>query len=859
VTAVWRSLDALLVELPPLYVATLAVIIGDALGNCHLFVPLFVAAFLSATAVIAFMIRRAGWGVALAALALIAAATVPVRALLVPDISAQTITRLPDGARIILQGSVVRAPERAEGGRIYLFVNAERAGSSPATITPAAGLVRVTAVAPQPVRVGDRISVAGRIRFPRTDGDEGEFDYRSWLMRQRIAATMFAASSPRALSQPIAVIAHREVFPASQIERIRDRIGQFIEATIAPPQSAELKALIIGDRSGIGEDLRQSFALTGMAHLLVISGLHLGFVAGAAFLLVRLIVAFFPRLMALGYASKLGAVAAAVAVLGYASIAGGHVSTTRALVMVLAYAFAILINRSRELLASLALAALIICFTMPGSTADIGFQLSFASVLVILLGMRRFNAWWRWHYANPLAEREPSRFAPAVHWLAGYIAVSFWAMVGTAPLTAFHFDQFSIVGLVANAVVVPVMGFGAVIAGLIGATSAFFCAPFAAGCLIVAAKLAAIGTALARWFANWPFAWNRIFTPTPVELAVAYGFILLWLTAPLPGAQILRAMRGRRIGVNLGQQQEHEHHGEPGRLRAGVAVMLAVVLAIDAGWWTYDRYFNPDLRVTFLAVGEGDAAVVRFPGGPVMLIDGGGAFRGSFDPGERIVAPYLWAHKIMRVDYVAVSHPDRDHFGGLTYIVRNFAPAQFWTGGAISSDASYEDLLNAVTASGARQWLCDSASPPIVVRNAAVQCLGPIHGVAELKQNNSSMVLRIVYGRETFLFVGDLEAKGERQLIASHADLHATVLKVPHHGSRTSSTPALIEAVHPRLAVISLGYLNQFHFPAPEVIARYKADGITVLRTDEDGEIDVDAAEGVMRVSTYRHRDLPIN
>jgi competence protein ComEC len=134
-----------------------------------------------------------------------------------------------------------------------------------------------------------------------------------------------------------------------------------------------------------------------------------------------------------------------------------------------------------------------------------------------------------------------------------------------------------------------------------------------------------------------------------------------------------------------------------------------------------------------------------------------------------------------------------------------------------------------------------------------------LHGVAELKHDNSSMVLRIVYGGEAFLFTGDTEAKGERELIASHADMHATVLRVPHHGSRSSSTPALIEAVHPRIAVMSLGYLNQFHFPAPEVVARYETDGITVLRTDENGEIDVDAAEGVMQVSTYRHPDLPVN
>jgi competence protein ComEC len=236
-----------------------------------------------------------------------------------------------------------------------------------------------------------------------------------------------------------------------------------------------------------------------------------------------------------------------------------------------------------------------------------------------------------------------------------------------------------------------------------------------------------------------------------------------------------------------------------------------------------------------------------------MLIDGGGTFRGTFDPGERIVAPYLWRQKIMHLDYVALSHPDRDHFGGLIFVVRNFAPAQFWTAGADSEDESYAELLAAVRASSAQQRLCDSASPPLTIASVSVRCVGPLHGVAELTHNNSSMVLRITYGREGFLFAGDVEAKGEHELVASATDLRATILKVPHHGSRTSSSAAFIRAVHPEVAVISLGYLNRFHFPAPEVLQRYHDDGVRVLRTDADGAISVAAEKSAIRVSTFRH------
>jgi competence protein ComEC len=435
--------------------------------------------------------------------------------------------------------------------------------------------------------------------------------------------------------------------------------------------------------------------------------------------------------------------------------------------------------------------------------------------------------------------------------------VSFWAMVGTAPLTALHFNQFSLVGLVANAIVVPLMGFGAVVCGLVAAACSFIYLPLASTILIFAAKLAACSTSLACWFMLWPLAWVRTFTPTPLEIVFVYGFILLWLSAPLAGRDVLRAMRGQHLLQRDSGAAGREATVGPeiwvNRGRRAVTAVLAAGVLLDAGWWTYQRFLDPELRVTFLSVGQGDAAVVRFPGSGVMLIDGGGDFPGTFDPGERIVAPYLWSHKIMHLDYVALSHPDRDHFGGLIFIVRNFAPAQFWTAGGESEDTSYGELLDAVRASGAHQWVCDSTARPMIIAGVSVRCVGPLHGVSQLRHNNSSMVMRLAYGRESFLFAGDVEAKGERELVMSSADLHATILKVPHHGSRTSSSAAFIEAVHPQVAVISLGYLNRFHFPAPEVVWRYRHDGIELLRTDDDGAISVVAGRNTFRLTTFRH------
>jgi competence protein ComEC len=641
-------------------------------------------------------------------------------------------------------------------------------------------------------------------------------------------------------------VSYRPQFPASWIESARDRIGSFIDANLAYPERAEMRALVIGDRGGIDERLRNRFARGGMAHLLVISGLHLGLVSAAVFAVVRVALGLLPGLMELGWANKIAALLAMVAVTAYAAIAGGHVSTTRALVMVLAYMLAILIDRPREALASLALAALVICVAIPGSSADIGFQLSFVSVFGIVLGMRRFGDWWREQFLSPARSSWAYR-AGAV--IMGYAAVSFWASLATAPLTAFYFNQVSLVGVAANAVVVPVMGFGATVLGLAASALSFVWLWPAVLIMRVAGRLLAVSNALAGWFVALPGAWMHIFTPTVLELALAYALLMLWLT----GRRANRGLPARAVALPGGWRSTASRYWRV----AALALVMSAIIA-DGAWWTYRRYFDPLLRVTFLSVGQGDAAVIRFPGSRVMLIDGGPLFRSGFDLGERVVAPYLWSLKIMRVDYIVMSHPHIDHFGGLRFIARNFSPREFWWTGASSTDIAYARLQATLGREHVSMKLLDLAATPISVGGVTVRCLSSLAG-SGTKANDVSMVLRLALGRASFLFTGDMEAPEERKLLAERANLGAGVLKVPHHGSRTSSIPAFVKTVGPSIAVISLGYRNRFHFPSAAVVERYRENGALVLRTDEAGAITVLASPlGIIALKSYRQGQLAL-
>ena len=244
--------------------------------------------------------------------------------------------------------------------------------------------------------------------------------------------------------------------------------------------------------------------------------------------------------------------------------------------------------------------------------------------------------------------------------------------------------------------------------------------------------------------------------------------------------------------------------------------------------------------------------MVRFPGSRVMVIDGGGSY-GGFDAGERIVAPYLWSQKIMRVDHIALSHPDLDHFGGLDFIAMNFAPRAFWTTGVPSLDVSYSRLMDHLARAKIPMVLVRETAPLASVGGVAIASLNGNAGAARTR-NNSSMVLRFGFGNSSLLFTGDIESAGEHAMLESHGDLHATMLKVPHHGSATSSKAAFVAAVHPQAAVISDGYLNNFHFPSAAVVERYVEAGAILTRTDLDGAVTVDATPDKMTVRTFRDR-----
>jgi competence protein ComEC len=293
---------------------------------------------------------------------------------------------------------------------------------------------------------------------------------------------------------------------------------------------------------------------------------------------------------------------------------------------------------------------------------------------------------------------------------------------------------------------------------------------------------------------------------------------------------------------------------------AGCAVLRALSPGTTRRWWVVAaaalalaagslagrelvRRTRDDARITFLDVGQGDAAVVEGPGPFVAVIDGGGSYDDSFDTGARVLEPFLRARGITRIDLVVLSHPHPDHLNGLFRVLARFPVAALWTSGDDGHNPRYGELMALARARGV-----PAPSPEVWQRGGlALRPLGPwvgqrIAAPPGMGVNDASLVLRLEFAGRGVLFPGDVEADGEAELVANGAaglPLVSAVLKVPHHGSRTSSSAELLDAVRPGLAVISLGRQNRFHFPRPEVLRRYRERLVPVLRTDESGAVTI--------------------
>jgi competence protein ComEC len=727
---------------------------------------------------------------------------------------------------------------------------------------------------PPRLRAGDRVEALLRAQPPRNFLDPGAFDLQGYLARQQIDLTGSLRSGAllHLIDRPPPTLLQR-------LARVRGNLLGRIDA-LFPGQSrraAVLRAMLLGDRSFVDSDTVTAFQKTAAYHVLVVAGLHVGALAVLFFWLCR----------RLRFSVGVTTMVTLTALATYVSVVQDRPPILRATLMAAVYLCARPLFRRIELLNTIALTAMLLLLWKPFSLSDPSFQLSFLATGVIAglalpwidrtsepyrNGLRHLGDATRDGVHLPKIAQFRIELRAAVNWIASKlhhrlaprvnsflllitrVALRVWEIVllsvlvqwGITPLLAQDFHRVSLAGPISN---IPAVILTSVIVplGFLALLATFFWVGMAKGFAVVLGLCVRLLLGTIEWFSRLPRVSYRI--PGPP----------LWLTVLFFTGLILLAALARSAAARWRTRAQRRRFSAPKtRLEWMTAAVLFALTVLIVSHPFPPALASGRLEVTVLDVGQGDSIFLAFPDGRTMLIDGGGlensewagGYRSGIDVGEEVVSPYLWSRGIQHLDVVALTHAHHDHIDGLHSVLQNFHVRELWIGRDEETPA-FENLLTEARARGLR----------IVHRTRGAQfdwdgvqgevLWPPDTGPVRAASNDDSMVLRISDGRLHFLLPGDAQKHSENQLVADHMPLAADFLKVPHHGSKTSSTEAFLGAVAPRIAVVSVGRENSFGQPAESVLDRYASDNVRLLRTDRDGAVTAIADGQHVSVRTF--------
>ncbi len=688
------------------------------------------------------------------------------------------------------------------------------------------GKIQLTVYGNAPeVLPGFRVSSYRQIRSIRNFNNPGGFDYRQYMAYRDIWGTTWDNGSRIKVASPASVRSLSMV-----VSNMRMAIGDAIATVSEGDNHAVLSALVIGKKDLISTRLRESFSRAGVSHLLAISGLHVGIVATVCFTLMTFLFRYNTFLLKYAMVKKAGALFSMVFVIGYGIIAGMSPSTQRAVIMICIFLFAYVFDRQYNPVNTLAAAALGILAVSPHSVFDISFQLSFAAVTAILIGL-----YWIPLFPKPANPDDHFFRKKILRTVAGFVWISTMAVIGTMPLVAYYFNQVTILGIAANLVLIPLIGFLVVPLGLFSVLLYFLFEPIALFGFSIADRLLHAALLIVNRISDFPYGSMKTVTPSIFELVCIYTFLI--------SASMLWHIR---------KNQERT----PPRNRqaiAGIAVIVTIVFILDAGYWVHRRYFSTDMIVTYMDVGQGNAAVIEMPGGKTMLVDGGGfGDNTTFDVGALIVAPFLWRNKIKHIDKVILSHPHADHLNGLLYILDNFKIGKVISTHYPSESASYKRFLKRIESQGIAHPPFADLRTEKVINGVRMNIFYPpaiqTPDLAAANLNNGSIIFKLSFNGTSFLFPGDAESAVERDVVnTAGGKLDSTVMLSPHHGSKTSSTDSFLDAVNPDTVIIS-ARSGRYAFPSDEVLNRYKRRGYNVYKTEKHGAVRVVVKGDTVRV-----------
>ncbi|MBA7492688.1 ComE operon protein 3 [subsurface metagenome] len=632
-----------------------------------------------------------------------------------------------------------------------------------------------------PYEYGDVLKLKGKLERPIKQKNFGEFDYESYLAREKI-------------------FTYLNIWQEKDIQKIgeddsnflvyfslsaRDKIKEITKQTLPLPYNYLLIGMLLGEKNFIPTYLKEIFTEAGIMHILAVSGLHVGIIAMALLALLSM----------LKLPKKLKLFTLILILIIYASITGFRPSVLRATIMFILLIGGKLINRNRNLNISLFSAAFLILLLNPLILYDAGFLLSFIVTFFII-------------NLSPILQE---LFYKIVVWIKNPLAVSTAAWIGIFPLSAYFFSKVSIISIVSNIFIIPLTGI-AVILGFV----TFFIGLLSISLAGIVANINYLVlnllTFIAKSFSSLPFAF--IYVAQPSIMVIALYYLTVFFIIEIFYKKIL----------------------SPKIKKKTTLIVLSVILLI-----IIVQVFYPadNLKVNFINVGEGDCILIEAPNKINILIDGGGTPQSNFDVGNKIVIPYLRRKGINKINLLVLTHPHLDHLEGLLPVIREFRVDMVLDSGLICDSSEYKEFISIIHKKGIPYHQAKAGDNFIFSNNLEIFLLNPLYDsdfYDESDFNNASIVVKLFYKNADFLFTGDIEEATEKKLLVWQNILQSDILKVGHHGSETSTNLEFLDKVNPSIAVITVGK-NHFGHPSQKIIERLKDRNIQIYRTDENGTI----------------------
>lgn len=710
----------------------------------------------------------------------------------VPLINEQHIAYYNGSRSVTITGLVVDEPDVSDRF-VNLRVEVDSIQVSGGAQLPMQGTVQVQTYRFPVINYGSRLRVTGILETPPEDET---FSYRAYLARQGIHSLM---SLPN-----VTVLAENEGNPLYRaIFAFKSRAQATIAQLIPEPQAALLTGILLGNDNGLPPDLAEAFRTTGMTHIIAISGFNVALLVA---ILVRLAEPFLPRRGAVIFAL--------LGISFYTVLVGADASVVRAALMGSIYLVTNRwLGRPNFAFASLFLAGWVMTILRPFTLWDVGFQLSFAATLSLMLYADPLTQWARRGLQRWLTREWVEKVMGV---LSEAVILTVAAQILTLPLMIGYFGQLSIISLLANALILPVQPAVMIWGGL---------------ATLVGLVVPAVGQLLA-WVA-WLF--------------LGYTIWMVRLFAAVPGAAVpltvssagVVAIFGVIVALTWWGKQPLEKRGQIWTaVRQNITRRLAVgatgVTAVLVFSWGMTQ---PDgqLHVVFFNVGQGDATFIQTPSGRQILVDGG-LYPSILNDQLGRQMPF-WDKGI---DMLVATHADADHVSGLVGVFDRYRVNQLITNGeGFGESPIYDEVLAAAQAQTTEIRPVQAGEVIEFGDGVRLEVVHPGPVLVADNRNENSVSMRLVYGDFTFLFTGDAEQAGEAEMLAAERPLAALVFKAGHHGSNSSSGMPMLQAVQPQIVIVSAGVDNRFGHPAPEMLERATAVGAMVLRTDELGTIRV--------------------